>query len=292
MDRKLLITDLDNTLYDWVTFFTASFRAMVVELARLLDTKEELLLSEFREVHRKYGNSEQPYALLEIPSVQLKFSELNRTEIIKELDSALHLFNRTRKQTLTLYPGVEEVLRELTAQGVMIVGHTEAILANSYWRLRSLKIDKYFSRLYTLEGKQAIHIGENARLLDPPPGFVTVVPLEERKPNPRLLADICKHEGVDLEAAYYIGDSIVRDISMANTAGVKSIWARYGTQYDPSCWTYLVKVTHWTDEDVEREKSLKVKFANVIPDFTIDSFEEVPKILGIERSTNTSTLRA
>jgi FMN phosphatase YigB (HAD superfamily) len=36
MQQKLLITDLDNTLYDWVTFFTASFRSMVTELTSML----------------------------------------------------------------------------------------------------------------------------------------------------------------------------------------------------------------------------------------------------------------
>jgi phosphoglycolate phosphatase-like HAD superfamily hydrolase len=71
----------------------------------------------------------------------------------------------------------------------------------------------------------------------------------------------------------------VRDIAMANNAGVHSIWARYGTQYDPACWAYLVKITHWTNEDVAREKDLKARFADVKPDYTIDSFSELSRIL-------------
>jgi len=40
---RLLITDLDNTLYDWITYFANSFRAMVKDLATTLDVEEDLL---------------------------------------------------------------------------------------------------------------------------------------------------------------------------------------------------------------------------------------------------------
>ena len=78
MPKKLLITDLDNTLYDWVTFFTSSFRGMIEELTKLLDVDEEILFAEFRAVHQKYGNSEQPFAVLELPSVLQKYPGLSQ----------------------------------------------------------------------------------------------------------------------------------------------------------------------------------------------------------------------
>jgi phosphoglycolate phosphatase len=54
-----------------------------------------------------------------------------------------------------------------------------------------------------------------------------------KKPNPRLLADICSREGFKPSDAIYIGDSLVKDISMANDAGVDSVYAEYGRQHDP-----------------------------------------------------------
>jgi phosphoglycolate phosphatase-like HAD superfamily hydrolase len=225
------------------------------------------------------ANSEQPFAVLELPSLKRKFPGSSRQEILERIDPALHRFNSTRKQTLALYEGVSETLAELQSSGVKIVGHTEAILANAYWRMRSLSIEQFFSRLYTLEGRDTIHIGADSRWIDPPKGFVTVVPRQDRKPNPQLLADICRKEGSDLGSAFYIGDSLVRDVAMARQAGVTAIWARYGTKYDPGHWNYLVKVTHWTDEDVQREKALKAKFADVTPDYTIDSFRQVKSIV-------------
>lgn len=279
MPKKLLITDLDNTLYDWVTFFTSSFQGMVEELTQILGVDEQQILDEFRTVHQRYGNSEQPFAVLELPSVLRKFPGLTRAELTEKLDPALHRFNSIRKRTLSLYPGSSETFQYLTERGVTIVGHTEAILANAYWRIKTLGVDRYFRRLYTLQGMEAIYISEKSRWIDPPDGFVAILPREERKPNPRLLVDICRREGVEPANAYYLGDSLVRDIAMAQNAGVRSIWARYGTQYDQSYWSYLVKVTHWTNEDVAREKDLKARFSDVKPDYVIDSFSELPSVL-------------
>lgn len=51
--RSLLIADLDNTLYDWVTFFARAFSAMVDELETLLTIDRERLLDEFKVVHQR-----------------------------------------------------------------------------------------------------------------------------------------------------------------------------------------------------------------------------------------------
>lgn len=251
---------------------------MVQELTKLLEVDEAQILSEFRVIHQKYGNSEQPFALLELPSLRKRFPSLSPGELLKVVDPALHRFNSIRKRTLVLYPGVFETLKTLREAGVKTVGHTEAILVNAYWRLRSLQIDEFFSRLYTLQGMDSIHVSDTSRWTDPPPHFLTVLPREERKPNPRLLLDICHREGVEPQNAVYLGDSLVRDIAMAKNAGVTAVWAKYGTQYDSSHWAYLVRVTHWTDDDVQREKDLKARFGSVSPDFTIESISEVLNI--------------
>lgn len=58
VDIELSVTDLDNTLYDWVTFFASSFYAMVSRAAEILGTPVEMLLDECRRVHQCYGDSE------------------------------------------------------------------------------------------------------------------------------------------------------------------------------------------------------------------------------------------
>jgi hypothetical protein len=68
-------------------------------------------------------------------------------------------------------------------------------------------------------------------------------------------------------------------MGMAKTAGVYAVWARYGRQFDSQHWDVLVSVTHWTDEDVKREETLKQAFRDVQPDQTIDSFGEIIDVM-------------
>src|SRR5689334_20878690 len=106
--KKLLITDVDNTLYDWVTFYSRAFRAMVVELSQLLGVSDEQLLTEFQEIHRRYATTEPPFAALELPTVLARFPCLTARDLINKLDPAFHAFNSARREHLRLYAGVEE----------------------------------------------------------------------------------------------------------------------------------------------------------------------------------------
>lgn len=276
----LLITDLDNTLYDWVTFFATSFQGMVRELSCLLEVEPEKLLDEFKSLHQQYGTSEQPFTALELPSVRLKFGNATRRQLLQELDRPLHVFNSLRKKHLRLYDSVTETLSRLREAGVVLVGHTESMAENALFRLQKLGIDSYFKHLYVLESNYPGHPDpERAEQLAPPLGYIRCVPRSERKPNPELLRDICYREGVSPRDAFYVGDSLTRDMSMAKAAGVTAIWARYGTRYDSGLWKILVRVTHWTDEDVAREEDLRRQFGQVEPDFVIGRFEEVLEIL-------------
>lgn len=277
---KLLITDLDNTLYDWVTFFALSFDAMVKSLSAQTNIPAHQLLSEFKQVHQHYRNSEQPFAVLELPSIQKHFTGMSREDLFKELAEPLKTFNRTRRTHLKLYDTVSETIQRLTDSGIRVVAHTEAIAINAFYRLGLLGIADRFTRIYTLEGHVTPHPNPDWRPERlPPPDLIKEVPRSERKPNPSLLLDICRREGVSPMAACYVGDSIARDVMMAKAAGVTAVWARYGTQYDASLWRILVSVTHWSEEDVAREAELKKKAESVRPDFIIDSYAELFEIM-------------
>ncbi len=278
----LLITDLDNTLYDWVSYYARAFRAMVEKLAEALDVEEETLLDEFKAIHQHYGNSEHPFAALELPSVEARFGALSRTQRMRALDGPLGAFRAAREQYLELYPSVRETLGRLHRHGVVIVGHTEATAEQAFFRLRKLGIVGLFRHLYALDGSLKDHPDPARRAdLRPPSGLVTSIPRQERKPNPELLRDICRKEGVALGEAYYVGDSLTRDMSMARRAGVAALWARYGTRYDPHLWNILVRITHWTDEDVRREAQLKKRYHDVQPDYVLDRFADILDIVGL-----------
>jgi FMN phosphatase YigB (HAD superfamily) len=273
---KLLICDLDNTLYDWVTFFSRSVYAMVDEACRILGTQKEQLLDELQEVHRRYHNTEQPFGLLETKSVLAKYSTLERRDKYRVLNDAFHAFNSSRKRYLSLYPGVAEGLSRIKSNGTTIVAHTEATLVNAEYRLSKLGLTQFFDRLYALE-----HAGEPHPELEPmePPvrvSHATVLFLHERKPDTRVLRRICGDVGVTNSESLYVGDSISRDIGMANEVGLHSAWAMYGTRYEKSDWERLVRITHWTAEDVHRAEAANKAYGASVPDVILKSrFDEL-----------------
>ena len=50
---KLVITDLDDTLYSWIGFFIPAFYDMVQELSLLINVPQEKLLEEYKAIHKK-----------------------------------------------------------------------------------------------------------------------------------------------------------------------------------------------------------------------------------------------
>lgn len=281
----LLVTDLDNTLYDWVTPFARAVRSMVRELAPLLAVSEERVYAELKLVHRRHHNSEHPFASFEIPSVKRRFPGASPAELLDELAVPLAAFDAARTTWLRLFDGVEETLAALRSQGVVIVGHTEAIGPIARSRLRMLGIERYFASIYCIEAELGPHPSPDYA----PAGTVTLypVPRADRKPNPQLLRDICASEGARLVQSAYVGDSLVRDVWMAKRAGVCAVWARYGHSWSEEDWATVVRVSHWTAEDVRREQRLRESARNVHPDFTIGAFSE---LLGIVPSVGARTV--
>ncbi len=276
---RLLITDLDNTLYDWVTYFARAFDAMVRRLVTQLGVPRERLLDEFHALHQRYGSPEHPFAALDLPSVRERFPTLGRAALAERLAPSLAAFGGVRKKHLRLYEGVEPALRRLGEAGIPVVAHTEAVAVNAWDRLQWLGIGDCFTRLYALEGHVVDHPWPDrvAAL----PEILQVVPRAERKPNPQLLLDICRREGVSPSEAVYVGDSLTRDIAMAKAAGVAAAWARYGTLYDKRLWQVVVRVSHWTDEDITREVALRRRAEHVAPDHVFARFAEVLPLAGL-----------
>lgn len=271
--KKVLITDLDDTLYNWTEFFISSFYAMVKKLSETIQVDEDTLLSEYRSLNQKYGNVEHPYVTLDLPSVKKYYANLNKEEIRKSLDEVFHTFNSTRLKTLKLYDGVRETLLDMFNRGIVIIGYTESPEENGYYRLKKLGIDKLFTELYVLDSDFICNAKTEVTIK------IHKISKLNKKPNPSLLRTICEeHQFVNSEVAY-IGDSLTKDVYMAKCAGITSIWAKYGIPTDPTYYQRLVKISHWTNSDFIREKELKEKCKGITPDYTIMNFNEIKSIL-------------
>lgn len=269
---KLVITDLDDTLYSWIGFFIPAFYDMAEEVARIIDIPRDRLLAEYQQVHKKVGSVEFPHATLLLPSVQLKYEGISKEQQLHELDSAFHKFNSKRKKLLRLYPGVEKALAYLVEQDIKIVGYTESAEENGYFRLMRLGIEKYFTKVYVSDS-----------LYERPdcyPRSLKTRLVHGKKPNPELIKQICESEGVLLSEALYIGDSLSKDMLMAKQADVRSIWVNIPID-ESELYNKLVAISNWTEDDflANERNRLLWKTSGYSPDFVVHSFDEIPQII-------------
>ncbi len=273
---ELLLLDLDNTLYDWISFFVPAFYRMIDAAVEILKVDRETLLTEIQIIHQKYGNTEHPFALLETETAKSRFPGKSRAELAKVLDPAFHAFNKERKALLKLFPGVLETLQFISKRGCAIVAHTEAAVNNSLFRLKTLGLHRYIWHLYAPMSQGLGHPEHKELYLDElKNGVLRLLPKEHRKPNPKVLSDILEEFSLLPRNVLYVGDSITKDISMAKRVGVDAAWARYGTIYDKTLWEKLVRITHWTQEDVVRESLQRKEAEGTLPDVELKHFFEL-----------------
>jgi phosphoglycolate phosphatase-like HAD superfamily hydrolase len=265
-------------LYDWVSYFVPSFYAMLDVAVQIVGCDREKLLDDFRAVHQRHQDSEHPFALLETDAVRQRFDDLPIREVAQILDPAFHAFNSARRRNLQLHDGVKETLDFLTRSGTTLVAHTESKLYAAMDRLERLDLFRYFSKVYCRERSAPAHPNlHSPDWLDRfPMNRVTELSHQQAKPNPTVLSEICADEGVLPQHAAYVGDSIGKDVLMAKRAGVFAIWAAYGDHHDAVTYGALVRISHWTREEVVKERQLREEARMVRPDYVAHrSFKEV-----------------
>src|SRR5262245_51311685 len=122
--KTALITDLDNTLFDWADLWYKCFSAMLDEIVRISGTPRETLIPEIRAVHQKYGTSEYSFLIEELPSLRPILRGKRATEV---LASGIEAYGRQRRESLKLFPTVAETRLKIKGRGARIVCYTESM---------------------------------------------------------------------------------------------------------------------------------------------------------------------
>src|SRR6266852_8549532 len=144
---RVVITDLDNTLYNWVDYYVPSFLAMVDELSRITRIDVETLKASFKRVHERYRTTEYSFAIQELDILKKMNNGLTGRDVNEIFGSAIRQFRETRKRTLHLYDSVATTLRTLHDRGKRIAAVTESLEFHACYRLKQLAIDQFFDAL-------------------------------------------------------------------------------------------------------------------------------------------------
>ena len=81
---SVVITDLDNTLFDWVEVWYRSFSALLDELVTTTGLPREHLLDDARAIHQRQGTSEYYFLVAELRA--LPVGVLDISKIVQDID--------------------------------------------------------------------------------------------------------------------------------------------------------------------------------------------------------------
>lgn len=263
-DVDLVIVDLDDTLWKWCLTWHAGYMAFNKSLHALtdVDPHEAWVHMYARHAGRVIEMPPDPVDLTAAMGIPLHKSITHHEYVVplarKERDNALELFD-----------GVVDTLMELKLRGVPVVAHTDAPYVAAGNRIHLAGLDGMISTVYAAP----LHhpFGDAA-------DFATITDMRyvadwKPKPDHTIIDGIVKRHGTTNARTLYVGDSLRRDMSMAQAAGLIPVWARYGNEYDgrDSAIAALIDVHRLrprpeTDYEAAPEVS---KFA------TVDSFCEI-----------------
>ncbi len=202
---EVVLFDLDDTLHDDTASFRKAARRVAADVSaeRGLDA-EALAEAYVEEAFAFWGELTAAQLNTRVANIrrQLWAKGLARLGIAddKLAERCARAFNAYRREYLTVFPGVLELLRSLRDDGKRIGLLTNGFAETHNEKITLLKIRELFD---------AIFIADEIGMV---------------KPDPQLFAHACTVLGATPRASAMVGDRYERDILGAIEAGLFTIW--------------------------------------------------------------------
>lgn len=199
---KAVIFDLDNTLVNFLRVKREAVDAAVDAMidAGLKATKEETLKRVYK-IYDREGIEDQ-----------LIFDKMLAEEYggidYRILAAGIIGYRRAKEGHMVLYPHVRLTITQLLKMGILLAIVTDAPRLSAWMRLVSLGLDSYFDAVVSFDDTG------------------------KRKPDPAPFKLGLEKLGVKPEEALMIGDWAERDMVGAKAIGMKTVFARYGDDFN------------------------------------------------------------
>ncbi len=292
---RLFVTDIDNTIFDWVTYYTRAFMALLETVGEIISVDPLQLAEESKSIFNMHGSIEYPFVVQELPSVNQYFGKDIRAMLEKAVNPSREIFLEVAKDLLVTYPGVVETLTKFRQNhpNIPIVALTDAPRYVAMWKLNKLGVLNLFDSVYGLADPklptdrelgeikvdQEIllkHLNRNDFGF---PGKIRILPDEYEKPGTRGLKTVLMDYDLDEDPiakkhVIWVGDNLKKDIGLGNRLGVRSFWARYGTALESSLMEQLKSFS--PPHNVARNVYLSIDDKETPKPFaSLDSFAEI-----------------
>lgn len=182
---KAVIFDMDDTLYGEKEYVRSGYKK-IAQILPQVENAAEKLWTLFEE--------KKP-AIDEL----LKQEGIDNEEVKKQ---CLHAY-RYQEPEIHLYPGVENLLRELRGQGYLLGVITDGRPEGQRAKIKALGLEKLVDHIAVTDEFGGI---------------------EYRKPNPIAFKTMKETLGVEYSEMCYIGDNIKKDFIAPQQLGMKAIW--------------------------------------------------------------------
>ena len=267
--KTALITDLDNTLFDWVDLWTKCFSGMLEGIVKISGVSKEQLIPEIRMVHQKHGTSEYSFLIEELPSLQPILKDRPATEVFA---TPIASYQRLRRKHLRLYATVAETLLRIRGRGTRLIGYTESMAFYSNYRVRRLGLDGVLDHVFCPED-HVLREGISSKDVRKYPtrhyelkySKQHYTPKGSTKPDTQVLNSIVNNLGLNKVHCVYVGDNLMKDreslrsVAMALDSGIDDVWAKYGQAHKREEYKLLQDVTHWTEGEVQNEQRITAR---------------------------------
>lgn len=291
----LFITDIDNTIFDWVSYYVNAMQAMLYFVSAKTGVATEILASEARSVFARHKSIEYPFLIQELPSVNAYYGHHLDDMLQQLVDPAREEFKRVGLPLLKPYDGVSETFTDLKRlhPDTPVVALTDAPRYVAMWKLNKLGVLHHFDAIYGLADPRLptdTHLGRvkvDPRILLKHlqqsnfgyAGKIRILPDEYEKPGTRGLKTVLMDFDIDENAeaksrTVWVGDNLRKDVGLGVRVGLRTMWAKYGTVFDQSLLTSLHAFS--PAENVHKNVALNpASDGSPKPDAILDQFSDI-----------------
>lgn len=289
---RLIVLDIDNTVFDWVTYYVHCLNKLFDSVSILTGLPTSLLARESRAVFEEQGTIEYPFLIQELPSV-VEHYQGNIEQLLKEaVAQGRDAFKAEAQSHLICYEGVQETLATLKKRwpNTPIIALTDAPRYVAMWKLNKLEILHYFDALYGLPDPR-IPICDSSQQVKVAPdilvkhlqrnafdfkGRIRTLPEDYEKPGTRGLKTVLMDHDMEgySHQVLWVGDNLRKDVGLGRQLGVKTAWAKYGTQIDEQIRQQLLVFSPLSN--VHKNVSLNPQSADSPePDIVLETFPNI-----------------
>ncbi len=296
---KLIVTDIDNTVFCWVSYYVKAFTLLLQKTSDTIGTPLEILSKECQDIFLKNGSIEYPFLIQELPSV-IKYYGSDFDKMMSEaVAPGRDIFLQTGEKLLKPYEQVIETFSILRKKfpNTPIAALTDAPRYVAMWKLNKLGILNFFDAVYGLQdprlpvdlANRKVKVDDEILIKHLRPsnfnyaGKIRTLPEEYEKPGVKGLKMILVDYELDEDLKHrkevlWIGDNLRKDVGLGNRLGLTTAWAKYGTNIEKNLLDQLK--TFSPPENIHKNVYLKEDSAeSPVPDFVLNQFSDILRIL-------------